>query len=163
MTERPHYSRTQIVLHWLVAILIASQYIFKDAIVAAWDAVSQGLPVAFNPLVLAHVAGGVLILILVVWRLALRARRGVPAAPANGSAALRLAARVTHWTLYGLLLGLAFSGLTAWFGHVAIAAQIHGVLKTILMALILLHVLAVVFHHLVLRNPILKRMMTSRR
>ncbi len=32
MTETPRYSTTQIVLHWLVAILIASQYLFKEPI-----------------------------------------------------------------------------------------------------------------------------------
>ena len=158
MTETTRYSTTQIVLHWLVAILIAGQYLFKEPISQAWDAISRDLPVSFNPLVLAHVAGGMLILVLVAWRLFFRARRGAPPPPANEPALLRLAARLTHWTLYGLLVAMAISGMMAWFGHVTAAAQAHGILKTMLMALIVLHILAVIFHHLVLKNPIMQRM-----
>lgn len=158
MSEYSRYSMHQIVLHWLVAVLIAGQFLFNDAIVAAWDAMTRGLPVAFSPLILTHVAGGLLILALVVWRLVLRMRYGAPDLPAGQPPLLKLAARLSHWTLYGLLIALAFSGLAAWFGHIAVAAQVHSVLKTLLLALIVLHVLAVVFHHLVLKDPILKRM-----
>ena len=32
------YTRLQIALHWGAALLIVQQYLFKDAIAAAWDA-----------------------------------------------------------------------------------------------------------------------------
>src|SRR3990167_2192044 len=54
------YTRLQIALHWGAALLIVQQYLFKDAIAAAWDATTKGLETTFNPLVLAHVAGGAL-------------------------------------------------------------------------------------------------------
>lgn len=37
------YSRIQIALHWLVFALIAQQYLFKDAMSAAWERVTDGL------------------------------------------------------------------------------------------------------------------------
>lgn len=116
------------------------------------------MPVSFNPLILAHVAGGVLILALVAWRLVLKSQRAAPPPPDNEPALLRMAAQVAHWSLYGLLAAMSMSGMAAWFGGVEAAATAHGVLKVPLIALIALHLLAVIFHHLILKNPILKRM-----
>ena len=56
------YSRSQIVLHWLTALVILWQFVANDAMGAAWRAVRQGNTPAFDPLVLAHVAGGVFVL-----------------------------------------------------------------------------------------------------
>lgn len=46
MTSPSGYTRLQIVLHWFAALLILQQYVFKDAIAAAWDAE----PKAWSPL-----------------------------------------------------------------------------------------------------------------
>ena len=116
------------------------------------------MPVSFNPLILAHVAGGVLILALVIWRLVLKSQRAAPPPPDNEPALLKLAGQLAHWSLYGLLAAMSISGMAAWFGGLEAAAAAHGVLKILLIALIGLHVLAVIFHHLILKNPILKRM-----
>lgn len=158
MSGTTRYPTRQIALHWIVAALVAGQYLFNEPIARAWDAAAKGLPVSFSPLILAHVAGGVLILALVVWRVILRSTGATPPAPGNEPALLRLAARIVHWGLYGLLAAMSVSGMAAWFGGVDAAAAAHGALKVLLIALIALHVLAVAFHHLVLRNPILKRM-----
>ena len=48
------YSRLQIALHWLVFALIAQQYLSKGAMSAAWGRMTDGLAVAFDPLVLAQ-------------------------------------------------------------------------------------------------------------
>ncbi|MFC5386488.1 cytochrome b [Aquamicrobium segne] len=155
MTKKMRYSNIQIALHWTVAVLVVGQYLFNEPIAQAWNAAADGLPVSFNPLILAHVAGGVLILALVVWRLVLKSQRAAPPPPDNEPALLRM---VAHWSLYGLLAAMSMSGMAAWFGGVEAAATAHGVLKVPLIALIALHLLAVIFHHLILRNPILKRM-----
>lgn len=158
MTKTTRYSNSQIALHWAVAVLVVGQYLFNEPIAQAWNAAADGLPVSFNPLILAHVAGGVLILALVVWRLVLKSQRAAPPPPDNEPALLRMAAQVAHWSLYGLLAAMSMSGMAAWFGGVEAAATAHGVLKVPLIALIALHLLAVIFHHLILKNPILKRM-----
>lgn len=155
MTKTMRHSTTQIALHWTVSVLVVGQYLFNEPIAQAWNAAADGLPVSFNPLILAHVAGGVLILALVAWRLVLKSQRAAPPPPDNEPALLRM---VAHWSLYGLLAAMSMSGMAAWFGGVEAAATAHGVLKVPLIALIALHLLAVIFHHLILRNPILKRM-----
>ncbi|MCF3973202.1 cytochrome b [Paracoccus salsus] len=151
------YSRLQIALHWIVVALIAQQYLFKDAMSAAWDRVTEGLEVGFDPLVLAHVAGGALVLTLAVWRLALRARRGVPPAVESGTGQALLA-RLTHVGLYALMILMPVSGALAWFGGVEAAAQGHNVMKIVLLALIVLHVVGALYHQFILRDGTLARM-----
>ncbi len=152
------YSATQIALHWAVAVLVVAQYLFKDAISGAWKALGAGETYAFDPLILAHVAGGALILALVVWRLVLRLRRGVPAPPENEPGPLRSLSHAAHLAFYAVLVAMSVTGALAWFGGVTQAAQAHEVLKVALLALVLLHVLAVVFHRAVLKNDVMRRM-----
>jgi cytochrome b561 len=151
------YSRLQIALHWIVFVLIAQQYLFHDAIAAAWDRLSDGLEAGFDPLVAAHVAGGALILAFTVWRLALRARRGAPPKPEGGRAQV-LVARYTRLGLYALMILMPVSGAVAWFGGVETAALGHNVLKIALLALIALHVAGALYHQFVLRDGTLARM-----
>jgi cytochrome b561 len=161
MKNPSSYSRTQIWLHWIVAGLIAGQYLFKDAISKAYDAFVNGTQVAFDPLVLAHVAGGTLILGLMVWRLALRTTRGVPQPPKEEARALKFLAHVAHWSFYAVVAAMALSGLAAWFGEIETAAGVHSILKIALLALIALHVIAALFHQFVLKTNILRRMSRS--
>lgn len=151
------YSRAQIALHWVVFLLIAQQYLFKDAMSGAWDRVSEGLEAGFDPLVLAHVAGGALVLILALWRLTLRARRGVPPAIENGKVQ-GLVAKLTHVGLYAVMILMPISGSVAWFGGVEAAAQGHNVIKVVLLALVALHVVGALYHQFVLRDGTLARM-----
>ena len=161
MSETKGYSATQILLHWAVVVLVAAQYVFKSAISSAWDAIREGRAYDFDPLILAHVVGGGLILTFVVWRLVLRLRRGVPATPANEPAVLATLAHVAHWAFYAVLAALSVTGVLAWFGGVAAAAQAHNLLKVVLLALIAAHVLAVPFHAVVLKNDVMRRMIRS--
>ena len=158
MTERTGYSATQIALHWIVVLLVAGQYIFKDSIAAAWHGYTQGEAVTFSPLIFAHVAGGVLILAFVVWRLVLRLTRGAPPPPANEPAPLKALSHVAHWGFYALLAAMSVSGGLMWFADVGAAAQAHNVLKVVLLALIVLHVVAIPFHKIVLKNNVMQRM-----
>jgi cytochrome b561 len=153
------YSATQIALHWAVAALVAAQYIFKDAISGAWNAIRLGEAYAFDPLILGHVGGGALILAFVTWRLVLRLRRGVPAAPENEPAPLRTLSHVAHRAFYAVLAAMAVTGALAWFGDVTQAAQAHNVLKVVLLALVALHGLAIPFHRIVLKNNVMQRML----
>lgn len=158
MKQTTGYSATQIGLHWIVAVLVVGQYMFKDGISSAWDAYSEGQEIAFSPLVFAHVAGGMLILAFVLWRLVLRLTRGVPPAPENEPAPLKTLSHVAHWGFYVLLAAMAVTGAMAWFGDIAAGAEAHNVVKIALLALIVLHVLAVLFHRIVLKNNLMLRM-----
>ena len=163
MIDKTGYSATQIGLHWIVALLVAGQYIFKDSIASAWDAYTRGQEVAFSPLILAHVAGGILILAFVLWRLVLRLTRGVPPAPENEPTPLKTLSHVAHWGFYAILAAMSVSGGLMWFGDVQAAAQAHNVLKVMLLALIVLHVLAIPFHKFVLKNNVMQRMIRPAR
>ena len=151
------YTRLQIALHWGTALLIVQQYLFKDAIAAAWDAAAKGVETAFIPLVLAHVAGGALVMLFALWRLSIRARRGAPAMVGD-SAAQRASAKAAHVGLYALMILMPLSGSMAWFGGVDLAAQGHNVLKIVLLALVALHVLGALYHQFVLKDGLINRM-----
>lgn len=150
------YTPLQIALHWIAAALILLQYVLHDAISGAWEARGKGVATAFDPLVMAHVVGGALIMIVALWRLTIRARRGAPAT-AGDSAAQRLLAGLTHVGLYGLMILMALSGSMAWFGGVGAAAGMHNLLKVALLAVVALHVVGALYHHFVLRDGLMRR------
>lgn len=153
------YSRTQIALHWVIALLIIAQFVLHDPIVAAWKAKVDGLEPEFGLLVAAHVFGGITILLLAIWRISLRFRRGVPALPEKEHPLLKMAAHVTHWSLYALMVLMPLTGLATWFGGSMLADTIHTTLKIPLLLLFLLHVLGALFQQFVLKTNLLQRMM----
>lgn len=159
MSHPKGYSGAQIALHWIVALLVAGQYIFKDSIASAWDAIRQGTDYAFDPLILAHVAGGGLILVFSIWRLVLHLKHGAPLPPENEPAPLKALSRTAHWALYAVLAIMSISGALAWFADMTVAAQVHNVFKVVLLALVALHVLAVPFHRIVLKGNVMARML----
>ena len=75
------YSRLQIRLHWIITILIVAQFVFHESIAEAWDVFTKTGATEFSPLVASHVFGGMAILLLVLWRLAVRFKRGAPLPP----------------------------------------------------------------------------------
>lgn len=157
MTAPAGYSRLQIALHWLAALLVAQQYLFKDSIAAAWDAIGKGAEPAFDPLVLAHVAGGGVIMILALWRISIRRRRGIPAMTGD-SKIQQAVAGLTHIGLYALMILMPVSGALAWFGGVELGAQVHNILKIALLALIALHVIGALYHQFILKDGLINRM-----
>lgn len=160
MTAPAGYTRLQIALHWIAAVLILQQYVFKDAISAAWEAIGKGEETAFSPLVLAHVAGGAMVLVFALWRMSIKARRGAP--PMVGDSAVQRAlAKATHLGLYALMILMPISGSLAWFGGLKVAAQGHNILKVVLLALVLLHVVGALYHQFVLKDGLMNRMRGS--
>ncbi len=155
------YSRTQIALHWVIAALIVAQFVLHDPIVAAWEAMAKGEAPAIGPLVLTHVISGSLILVLVVWRLTLRMRRGVPALPEKEAPLLKGLAHLTHWTLYALMVVLPITGLATWFGGSETADFIHTSLKLPLLGLVALHFAAALFQQFILRTDLINRMLRA--
>ncbi|MBP7002780.1 cytochrome b/b6 domain-containing protein [Amaricoccus sp.] len=152
------YSRTQKSLHWAIAALVLAQYLAFDGIARAFGAGMREGGFEYSGVVVGHIVAGVLILGLTLWRLALRLTRGVPPAPAAEPGLARVAAGAAHWGFYGLLIAMAASGAVAWFGHVGPAAAAHMLGKTLLLALIGLHVAAVLAHQLWWRTGLIGRM-----
>jgi cytochrome b561 len=157
------YSRSQIVLHWIVALLVLAQFLNDGPIKAAWRAIRRGqaeVPGGF--LVTAHVLVGIAILALVVWRFVLRRTRGVPPPPPDEPRLLKLAAAGTHGLLYLLLLLLPLSGLASWYGGLALAGEAHELMQNLLLALVFVHVAGSLYQRFVLGSDVLSRMVRVR-
>lgn len=152
------YSARQIRLHWLVAVVIVLQFVLHEPISQAWDGIAAGQSPAFNWLILAHITGGVLVLVFALWRLVLRQTRGVPPAPEAEAAPLRVAAHLGHLALYALMIAMPLSGMAAWFGGIRAAAEAHEVMKAALMALVAVHVIAALWHQFWLKDGLILRM-----
>lgn len=157
---RQGYSGLQIGLHWVVALLIAAQFLFHDPMEEAWDAVRDGLAVpesaAFGANM--HAAFGALILLLALARIYLRVTRGGPDLPANEPAPLKLLAKATHGLIYLLIVGLPLGGMAAWLGGVKQAAQVHGLGAEVLFWLVVLHVAGALVQQFVFKTNIMSRM-----
>ena len=65
---------------------------------------------------------------------------------------------MTHWGLYALMILLPVSGSVAWFLGVRDAAEVHEVMKTVMLVLIVLHVVGALYHQLVQKDGLMRRM-----
>ena len=77
------YSATQIALHWIVAILILSQYLLAEGMEEAWEVVEDGGQAVTTTGALIHILIGAAVFLFALWRLSLRFSRGAPG-PAEG-------------------------------------------------------------------------------
>jgi cytochrome b561 len=157
------YSRAQISLHWAVALLIFYQLFMGDGMSEVWRGFRNSGTTTMTTAAWLHIIAGVLILAFALWRLALRFTRGVPEAPDGTGTAMRLAGEAGHWALYVLMLAMPITGLLAWYGGMTNLAGLHGeLLKLLTIVMILLHILAALFHQFVVKDHLIARMMRSR-
>ncbi len=157
------YSKLQIWLHWIVVLLVLFQFVGNQGMGNAWEALEHGRTAEAADLQWAylHAGAGVLTLLLVFWRFYLRFTRGSPPLPENEPPALRIAAHGTHLLLYALLVVVPLSGAMAWFGGVEEAADTHEVLKTVLLAVVLLHIAGALYQRFILKSRVLERMIRA--
>ena len=148
------YSRAQIALHWSIAALVAVQVIAHEAMEQVYAARQRCE---------AHVACGVLAFVLAVARVYLRVVRGAPPPPESERPALRLAAVVTHMLLYAIILVMPITGALAWFWNAPSAALVHSAAMPLVAVLILVHTVAALYHHFVLKTDVLRRMLRAAR
>lgn len=172
------YTTTARSLHWLILALLIVQFVF------AWTMpdIKRNTPV--TTLIGLHFSFGVLILFVAVIRLAYRASHGEPP-PEDGIPPWQAtSARILHWLLYLLLFVLPILGWinadwrgmpVALFGYEMphlIAARaagwqwtgdVHGLLANyVMLALVGIHVLAALYHHFVMGDGVLRRMLPGR-
>ncbi|TKD21933.1 cytochrome B [Rhodobacter capsulatus] len=152
------YSRLQKRLHWAVLLLVAAQFTVFHEIGRAFGHAMHGGRGTDGGTVALHALTGLTILGLMLWRLAIARRDGVPALPeAEPDWAARLA-RVTHAAFYAVLIAMPVLGGLALFAHIGPAAGLHKLLAGGLLGLIALHVTAVAVHQLAWKTNILGRM-----
>jgi cytochrome b561 len=128
-----------------------------------------------------HADIGYVVLLLMVLRLIWRGINPVPALPANTPRWQRLAARISHVALYGVtivvaILGWAHSGAhkpdySNWFGLFRVPQftstdkanadtfeNLHIYLAYVLISLVVVHILAALYHLLVRHDNVVSRM-----
>jgi cytochrome b561 len=157
MAASTSYARSQVVLHWVIALLVAFQILFSGGVESLWrDRMTGAAPNVPTPT--PHTVVGIVILLLMLWRLWLRVKHGAPPPPAGEKPAFAMLAKGTHVLFYVLLIGMPISGAVAWFGGIEAPAEAHAAASSLLILLILLHIAAAVAHKVWFRTDVLERM-----
>jgi cytochrome b561 len=171
---RPTYGVVAKLLHWLIVALVMLQFAL------GWT--MPDLPRGRSPegLVSLHLSVGATILIVMLARLAWRLVHGAPPSLVAAAWQRRLAATV-HVILYALLIvvqlaGWSWASAKGWtvslFGTVnlpalvptdwpyrRLAASLHRNGAWAILGLVALHALAALYHHVVRRDDVLRRML----
>jgi cytochrome b561 len=163
----------QRLLHWLMAVCILAMLFIGVGMV------STVMP-KYVPLLATHKTLGIAILVLALIRLGARLRQGTPPLPADLPEPMKLAAQLSHYALYALMIGMPLIGwamLSAGaypivlYGDIRLPAILppsdalhtllwnaHFYLAFAFFALILLHIAAGLFHALVRRDGVFESM-----
>ncbi len=176
------YSRIARFFHWVTALavvlMLASGFYmtYRGKDLEIWDGTT-------NFFYTSHKLLGFALLWLVVARLAYRLTAGAPGHKPSLAAWQRVASALNHWGLYLLLLAMPILGwwsvslfpalnIFGWFDLPAIAAPdrefykdistYHGLGGRLLLALVALHLLAVIYHVVILKDGVLRRMLPKR-
>lgn len=160
MPQPRGYSRIQIVLHWTIAALVIFQLFVNEAMQRAFAGRLDGQIENQNGALL-HMVVGLAVLLLAIFRLALRLLRGAPAPYRDTPAILRWLGHATHILLYGFIFLMPLTGATAWFLGLEFAAELHEIGRLILVPAIGFHVVGALVEHFVFRNDTLMRMLRA--
>ncbi len=151
MPRPASYSTLQVILHWLVVILIVAAFLLSDQM-DDWE----DLPAdAALPL---HGILGLTVFFLMLFRLALRLFRGAPPPPEADPAWQKRVAEITHWALYALAIATPWSGGFAFYLRWEEAADVHELLKTLLLITAAAHTAAALYHQFILKDGLMARM-----
>jgi cytochrome b561 len=171
-TQRRQFAAFSRLLHWTMAAMVLTMLCIGVAMVVSLA--------DYHVLVSAHRPLGIAILILVVVRFANRQLRPLPPFPATMSRVERLAATASEFAMYGLMFLLPLVGwgmLSAarypivLYGPLhlpfilphnamlyAVLRTAHTILAYLFFLTFLAHIGAILFHTLIVRDGILKRM-----
>ncbi|NUB45457.1 cytochrome b [Fertoebacter nigrum] len=166
-------------LHWLMALLVIAT--IPIGVTMLQPGLSRGVQ---DTLFILHKNGGVVILLLLLARIAYRIANPPPPLPAHVPHSQRLMAEAVHLALYALLLIMAVSGfvrvsaggfpiealdalglprLPKSEAVAAFAKAVHANARYALVALMLAHIGAALYHGLVRKDGVLARMWPARR
>jgi cytochrome b561 len=173
----PAYTFTARVLHWITAFLILSMIPLGVVIANEWGGSAQ------DSLYDLHRSIGAVIIPLVILRIIYRWMHPPLPLPDDIPSMQKLAAHVTHWGLYALLIAQPFTGWIAtsayrapvtvfgWFDLPPIWPEnralserlfsVHSLIGIAIAGLAAAHIGAALYHHFVRRDRILMRMITG--
>jgi cytochrome b561 len=171
------YHPALVALHWALAALIIFDLGIASLVLVH---IPNDAPMKIEGL-RSHMIGGLLILTFMLVRLAVRTRTAKPAEAPTGSTLLDWVAWWSHRLLYVTVFGMVASGLivalqaqvpdVVFFGRGQLPADfwifplrsVHYVLSRLLMALIALHICGALYHVIVRRDRLFRRMWFGRR
>jgi cytochrome b561 len=167
------FNPLQRLLHWLMAVCILAMLFIGVGMVST-------VTPKYLPLITIHKSLGAAILILALIRLAVRLHYGTPPLPADLPEPMKLAAQLSHYALYSLmiimpLLGWAMLSAAAYpvvlYGGIRLPSLLpqsdslhtllwnaHYYLAFAFFAVVLLHIAAALFHALVRRDGVFEAM-----
>lgn len=108
MSPDVRYTRVAIILHWLIALMILGMLVAGLWMTGAIK--EKATQAAAFEVYQLHKSFGLIILALSLLRLAWRLMHPPPPFAAEIPRWERLAARITHWLFYGLMIGLPVTG-----------------------------------------------------
>jgi cytochrome b561 len=177
MPEVSRYHPVLVALHWLLAFLIIAALALGALVMAK---LPNSDPMKLEAL-RSHMFGGGLILTLMLVRLLVRTRTAHPPAAPTRNALLDKIAWASHRLFYVLIIAMVASGATmalqaglfeiVYGGRGTLPPDlwvypirsVHYVVSRLLMALIALHVTGALYHTLILKDGLLRRMAFGRR
>jgi cytochrome b561 len=178
MTHVSRYHPLLVALHWLLAGLIIATLILGFF----WLAATPNADPRKIGVLGVHMAGGMLIVFLMVIRFIVRTRTSRPADATTGYPLLDRIAPISHYGFYVLVLLMAATGYTTGiiaglpaivFGgsgaplpptfRVYPTFVAHFYIATLLVGLIIVHVLVAFYHQLVRKDGLFQRMFFGRR
>ncbi len=166
------YAPLLVGLHWLMALMIVAMLFAGHFITAATP---NSSPEKIDHLK-GHMAMGMAVAVFLIVRLIVRLRSDKPAPARSGMVWADQVAIWTHWGFYGLLFAQIATGLAmsimgglpeiVFNGHGNLPPDFwglptrgaHGVISKLLMAMVLLHAGAAVFHQFIKRDGLMSRM-----
>ncbi len=174
---KDQYGTVSKILHWGMAVLIISM-LFCGLIMTDLS------PSPFRwKVYMIHKSVGLVILFLIVSRLVWRFINIVPELPKSLPATHRNLAKLSPYILYAMMIVMVLSGyiMSDMGGYAisffdiftlphlfsknqslsAIAAKTHGIAAYCFIVILTTHVFAAFYHHFVLKNEVLKRMLPS--
>jgi len=178
MKEVSRYHPLLVTLHWLLAILIVGALTLGYFVIVPMP---NSDPRKIGLLML-HMAGGMLILVLMAIRFIIRKSTSKPREATTGYPNLDRIAPVTHYGFYVLVVLMVAGGLTTAvlsglnlivFGRsgeplpptltIYPSYLAHGYLAAIMAAFIALHLVAALHHQFVMNDRLFRRMWFGRR
>jgi cytochrome b561 len=172
---RDHYDRMSILLHWLTVALVVILF----ALAEAWDFLEHGTPLR-KQLQSLHISLGIMLTIVVMFRLSWRAVVGRHLPPA-ATGVKEGAAKTMHFVLYVLLIVQIFTGFVfrwaqaesfMFFGLFPVqfstvknkalddaVGDIHDIIAWFIIVLMVFHAAAALIHHYLLKDNVLRRML----
>jgi len=172
------YHPALVSLHWLLAFLILfslgmGTFLLKEIPNSSPDKIFA---------LRGHMIAGIVILVLMLVRLVVRVTTARPAPAATGNALLDRLAMLAHYGLYVLVILMAASGIAlsvqSGLGDIVFGGsgaplpesfaaftprRVHGLIASLLLALVALHVLASLYHQFIRRDGLFSRMWFGKR